>query len=125
MTPSVLIADDDGLIAAVILRILGLMDLKGVVVSDGLVAIATAQAMNESLVCVILDVMMPGRSGIEAAKEIRRFAPTLPIIIMSGVISQDLLDRTKGIEHLTVVTKPFTISELRSILGKILQKQQE
>jgi len=123
MTPSVLIADDDGLIATVILRILGLMDLAGVAVSDGTIAIATAQALSESLVCVMLDVMMPGKSGIEAAEEIRRFAPTLPIIIMSGVISQDLLDRTKGIEHLTVLTKPFTITELRSLLGNILQKQ--
>lgn len=125
MTPSVLIAEDDVLIATVILRILHLMGLTGVVVSDGTVAIATAQALSESLSCVMLDIMMPGSSGIEAAKEIRRFAPTLPIIIMSGVVSQETLDRTKGIEYLTVVPKPFTVAELRSMLGKILQKPQE
>ena len=126
MTPSdpcVLIADDDVLIANVIQRIVRLKGLTGVVVSDGTEAIATAQRLRECLVCAVLDVMMPGSSGIEAAEKIRQFAPTLPIIIMSGVVSSELLERTKGIAHLAVITKPFTITELRSIFDTILQKQ--
>jgi len=119
----VLIADDDVLIANVIQRIVRLMGLNGIVVADGAEAIATAQTLGDGLVCAILDVMMPGSSGIEAAEKIRQFAPTLPIIIMSGVVSSELLERTKELAHVMVITKPFTITDLRAMFDSVLQER--
>ena len=119
----VLIADDDVLIANVIQRIVRLMGLNGIVVADGAEAITTAQTLGDGLVCAILDVMMPGSSGIEAAEKIRQFAPTLPIIIMSGVVSSELLERTKELAHVMVITKPFTITDLRAMFDSVLQER--
>lgn len=38
---------------------------------------------NEEWDVVILDVTMPGRSGLEALREIRKFRPRLPILVLS------------------------------------------
>jgi two-component system cell cycle sensor histidine kinase/response regulator CckA len=80
----VLIADDEPAIADFVERVLALMGLLAVVVSDGAAAIKVAQTFQGRLDCAILDVMMPDVNGIDAAEAIRRIIPELPIIFMSG-----------------------------------------
>ncbi|MDB6115762.1 MAG: Response regulator, partial [Lacunisphaera sp.] len=44
---------------------------------------AIDRVWNEEWDVVILDVTMPGRSGLEALKEIRKSKPRLPILVLS------------------------------------------
>lgn len=48
---------------------------------DGLDAIQAARRLNPDL--IIMDLFMPGMSGIDAARELRKEFPALPIILMT------------------------------------------
>ncbi len=64
---------------------------------------------------VFSDVVMPGMSGVEFGREIRRLYPDLPIILTSGyshVLAQN------GAEGFDLLHKPYSIDQLSRLLGK-------
>ena len=78
--------------------------------SDGTSALALLQA--ESIEVLLVDLQMPGLSGIEVAIEVRRTAPHLPLALITGTpeaIPPAMLTQT-GISR--VFTKPFDLTEL-------------
>src|SRR4051794_39670597 len=93
----VLIADDEPMIAAIMERVVTAMGLTSVTVSDGAQAIQMASLLHGQLICAILDVLMPGTNGIEAAEAIRQIFPELPIVLMSGYVPSELLLRAQNI----------------------------
>jgi DNA-binding response OmpR family regulator len=70
---------------------------------------------------VILDVMLPGKSGLEIAKELRAMS-NVPIIMLSA--RGDEVDRILGLEFGAddYVTKPFSPRELVSRVKAILRR---
>jgi CheY-like chemotaxis protein len=120
----VLIAEDEPAVADFVQRALELTGLLTVVVSNGAEAITVAQALQGSLDCVILDVMMPEVTGIDAAEAIRRITPDLPIIFMSGFYPPELLQRCTTMAHVAFLQKPFTLSDLRSLLAQVLHEKE-
>ena len=120
----VLIADDDLAVADFVERTLALMGLSAVVVSDGAAAVKVAQTLQGRLDCAILDVMMPKMNGIDAAEAIRQITPDLPIIFMSGFFSPELLERATTMAHVAFLQKPFTLSDLRSLLTQVLHEKE-
>lgn len=62
--------------------------------------------------CILLDVMLPGMSGIEVAKEVRKTNQEVGIIMLTAK-SQDL-DKIDGLEAGAddYITKPFNPTEL-------------
>jgi len=118
---SILIADDDPIIAGFLTRILALMGRTAVVVSDGAQAIEVARTLQGTLDCAILDVMMPQVNGVDAAAAIRQIIPALPILFISGFVSTELLQRSRAMLGVTFLQKPFTLPELRSRLTQILE----
>ena len=70
---------------------------------------------------LILDVMLPGKSGLDLAREIRETS-NVPIIILSA--RGDEVDRILGLEFGAddYVTKPFSPRELVSRVKAILRR---
>jgi DNA-binding response OmpR family regulator len=70
---------------------------------------------------VILDVMLPGKSGLDIAKELRSVS-NVPIIMLSA--RGDEVDRILGLEFGAddYVTKPFSPRELVSRVRAILRR---
>jgi two-component system, NarL family, invasion response regulator UvrY len=79
----VLIADDHAVVREGVRQILSDTPDIAVVAEarDGQEAIDRVR--NEQLDVVVLDITMPGKSGIEALTEIKRDRPTLPVLILS------------------------------------------
>lgn len=67
---------------------------------------------------VLLDLIMPGKTGLEVLKEIRGIDPAARVIMVTAVqqeaITQDLLD--KG--AIAVLSKPFSYQEFESVLKR-------
>jgi DNA-binding response OmpR family regulator len=61
---------------------------------------------------VVLDLMLPGRSGMEILASVRRARPTLPVIVLTA--RGEVEDRVAGLEAGAVdyLVKPFSIAEL-------------
>jgi two-component system response regulator FixJ len=57
--------------------------------------------------CLILDVHMPGMSGIELLETLRRGDSTLPVVVISGRMDAAILKRALAAGALAVVEKPY------------------
>jgi two-component system KDP operon response regulator KdpE len=73
---------------------------------------------------VLLDVNMPGMSGIEACRQIRAFFPRMGIIMVTVRDAEE--DKVRALEAGAddYVTKPFRFRELIARLGAVLRRTQ-
>jgi two-component system, LuxR family, response regulator FixJ len=66
--------------------------------------------------CLILDVHMPGMSGIELLETIRRRGDMLPVIVLSGRIDTTTRNRACAAGALAVVEKPYQAEEVLDLV---------
>jgi two-component system chemotaxis response regulator CheY len=68
---------------------------------------------------VLMDLIMPGKTGLEALQEIRAIDPSAKVVMVTAVqqdiMSQQLMD--KG--AIAVLHKPFMYEELEAVLKKV------
>lgn len=74
---------------------------------------------------VLLDLVLPGASGLDLLTQIRRERPTLPVIILTAL--GDERDRVKGLELGAddYVVKPFSVKELLARVEAVLRRSPE
>lgn len=92
--------------------------VRGLEAAGYSVALATDGPSGERLVLggeadlVVLDVMLPGKGGLEVLASIREVRPHLPVIILSA--KGEIEDRIAGLDSgaADYVTKPFSVPEL-------------
>jgi DNA-binding response OmpR family regulator len=72
---------------------------------------------------IILDIMLPKRSGIEVLKDIRRSKVTTPVLILSS--KGDLEDRVEGLNLGAddYLPKPFAFSEVLARVRSLVRRQ--
>lgn len=82
---------------------------------------AVAKARSESYDLIILDLMMPGKDGLEACQEIRSFS-TVPVIMLTA--RSEKSDLLMGFESGAddYITKPFDIMELKVRIRALLRR---
>lgn len=78
----VLVADDEPTLRSTIVEILRDEGYEAVAVEDGREAVEYAHKAPPDI--LLMDLAMPGMSGIEAAKQIKGFSPTTRVIFFSG-----------------------------------------
>ncbi len=86
---------------------------------------AVAQILEHAPDLVLLDVMLPGRSGFEILREVRASRSTLPIVMVTA--RGDERDRVDGLEHGAddYVVKPFSAREVLARVGAVLRRSAE
>lgn len=70
---------------------------------------------------VVSDVVMPTMDGPAMAREIRRLAPGLPVLFMSGY-AEEQLRKEIGIANAWFMPKPFSVQELSEKVGDVLAR---
>ncbi len=80
------------------------------------------EALNGRFELVILDLMLPGMSGLDVCDAIRRDRPQLPVLMLTARGSEDEI--LEGFEHGAddYVTKPFALSELLARVKALLRR---
>jgi DNA-binding NarL/FixJ family response regulator len=87
---------------------------------NGKEAIEKAQSLKPDL--IVLDITMPVLSGFEAAREIRKILPHVPILILSMHESNQLIEEAKKIGVQGYVTKTQVGSTLLQAVDALLRK---
>ena len=89
--------------------------------ADGEAALEAAR--NERLDLVLLDVMLPGMSGVEVLRVLRREGIATPVIILSA--KGDEIDRVVGLKVGAddYVAKPFSRPELLARIEAVLRRR--
>ena len=118
----VLLADDDVTVSDVVRRYLELSGMVVEVVGDGAVALDRATAEPPDL--VVLDLMLPGLSGLEVCRRLRETS-SVPIVMLTALGEES--DRVLGLELGAddYVTKPFSPRELTLRVRSVLRRSRE
>lgn len=119
MADKILIVDDDLELRS---ELRDFLEGYGVVEApDGEAALRLLKRANE-IGLVILDVMMPGVSGIDVLNEIRRTDPKLRVVILTGHSSKDTaIEALKGHAD-DYLEKPVDPRRLEEIVERLLDK---
>ena len=117
----ILIAEDDEPVRAIVRRALELDGHSIVAEADGAAALDRLAADNGRFDLLLSDIRMPLMDGIALSLAAARDYPLLPILLMTGYADQrerahDLLALIED-----VVTKPFSVAEIRAAVAKVLQ----
>ena len=93
--------------------------------ADGLDAIIVAQRHLGPLHLLLTDVVMPGLSGPELARQLLGARPDLEVLYMSGYNDSRIVSR--GIEQAKVnlLVKPFTPDELIERVRELIERRGE
>ena len=89
------------------------LEAQGFVVEAALDGIEGERlALKGSCDAIVLDLMLPGRTGLEILASVRRAMPTLPVIVLTA--RGEIEDRVEGLEAGAVdyLVKPFSMAEL-------------
>ncbi len=86
--------------------------------------IAVDKVRENSFDLILMDIHMPGISGIEATKQIREFNKSIPIIALTAVTLDDNLDEFYSSGFNDIIPKPYKTEEFFTKLHKALQKRQ-
>jgi DNA-binding response OmpR family regulator len=108
--PSILLVEDEPGIVDFLKR--GLQ-AEGFVVDAALDGIeGQRRALHESFDMVVLDLMLPGISGMEVLAKLRDVKPELPVIVLTA--RGEIEDRVTGLDAGAVdyLVKPFSLAEL-------------
>jgi two-component system phosphate regulon response regulator PhoB len=119
---AILIADDDPDIRDLVAFKLEQAGFDVTAVDNGLAALSAAQQAPPDL--VVLDVMMPGMSGIDVCRELRNQASTslLPIILLTARAQEGDVEVGFGAGADDYVVKPFSPRELVSRVEAVLAR---
>ena len=68
--------------------------------------------------CLLVDIRMPGMSGIDLIEELGRRNIALPTIVMTGHADMRSMERLQALNTVGCLEKPFRVAELKEILGR-------
>src|ERR1700748_2853454 len=106
----ILIVEDEARIRAFLARAFEAEGFGVDVVADGEQGLARALTGGYDL--VILDLLLPGCSGLDALRELHRERSDLPVLILSARSDLPLKLRSFELGAVASVAKPFSLDEL-------------
>lgn len=117
----ILVAEDDGHTRSGLRAIFEAEGYQVVTSPDGRDALETFA--RESPDCVCLDIMMPGMSGYDVCREIRRRDPNVPVILISA--KSEEIDTVVGLELGAddFIVKPFGVKEVVARIRAVTRRR--
>ena len=113
---SVLVVDDEDLVLKFLAKVVESAGFTPITADSAESALETLKSVHEEVCLVITDVTMPGMSGLDLARKIRKQAPSLPVIVVSGY-SHDEIDMEGLPEGVLFRQKPLNLHEIQDLVS--------
>ena len=119
-TETILVAEDDAALRKLARIVLESFGYTVITAEDGEDAISKYLENREKIQLVILDMLMPKKSGKEASEEIRKISPDVRTLFMSGY-TMDMLSKKQLLdEGMDFILKPVSPKDLLEKIRKML-----
>ena len=120
MKKRILVIEDEPSLSMAIRDELEFEGFEASVVEDGVVGFS--RILDDAPDLVVLDLMLPGRSGFEICREVRKQGLNTPIIMLTARAQE--VDRIRGLELGAddYVVKPFSLAELVARIRAVLRR---
>jgi signal transduction histidine kinase/CheY-like chemotaxis protein len=109
---TILVADDEEGVRSLVSNILQDAGYTVELAADGAEAVERLRELGDRVRLILLDLTMPILGGAEAATELRRIRPDVPIVAMSGYGDIEVMQRFSEVGVDDFVPKPFSPDQL-------------
>ena len=120
---TILLVDDEEALVRLGEETLAELGYEPVGFSSSSAALATFRAEPDRFHAVLSDESMPGLTGSELVREIRRIRPEVPIVLMSGYVSASLTARAREAGVAEVLAKPLVARDIARSLAAALARR--
>ena len=122
MTQTIMIVEDEEKLATLLRDYLGQAGFDSLLIANGNEVLPRVRERLPDL--ILLDLMLPGRDGLEICKEIRTFSE-VPIIMITAKVEE--IDRLLGLELGAddYICKPFSPREVVARVKTVLRRSVE
>ena len=117
---TVLVVDDNASVRALTSRVLVDCGYEVLAAADGERALEVARDRAEDIALLVVDVVMPGRSGPEFAQEARDVVGPVPVIFVSGYTEHSVIGRGARVDGVHFLAKPFAPMELVRKIRRVI-----
>lgn len=107
----ILIVDDDETIRSLFKETLERSNYHVMAAEDSAKALKLAKSWNFGL--IFLDLKMPGMDGAETFRQIRRINDSVPVVIITGYPTDELMEEALEQGPFGVIKKPFSAVDIR------------
>lgn len=122
---TIFVVDDDDMIRNATLDILKLQGFNTICAKNGIEALEIFVKRKDKISLVILDVIMPGISGLEVLSRLKKLHPEIKILLTSGYpegVNENGLPLNNSVYF---IGKPFSYQELLDKIKSILNPESE
>ncbi len=119
---AVMIVEDNKINQMITKKILEKKKMVCTVVDNGMDAIKHAKQNNYDV--ILMDIHMPGISGIEATKSIREFNTTVPIIALTAITIEENLEDFYKAGFNEFIPKPFNADDFFEKINRVLRNNE-
>lgn len=117
----ILFADDERLLQEFMRTELPRLGHDVVVCPDGKQAVKALE--KSTFDAAILDLRMPGLTGIEVLEQLKQICPDTEVVIMTGHASMETAIEAVRLGAFDYITKPCKLAEIEAVLRKVAEKR--
>lgn len=119
--PKILVADDELSVLNLLSRFLAAEGYAVACVRDGAGVVKAVEAEHPRI--ILLDIQLPGRSGVELLEELREKSPLTGVIMITGNEDEDVARRCLENGAFDYLSKPLNLCALETIIKACLLEQ--
>lgn len=120
----VLVIDDDQAVCTVVTSVLKRFGFSVLLANSGTQGVEVFERNRDTISVVLLDMTMPGISGVETFKLLREKQINVPVILTSGLSENDISEQMEGTEVIHFLKKPYKPQKLVNVVSKALLRHQ-
>jgi two-component system cell cycle sensor histidine kinase/response regulator CckA len=117
----VMLVEDEDIVRQAVREMLGRAGYDVEVCEDGEAAIQRISQPGPAWTAVVLDLVLPKRPGREVLAHLRKIAPALPVLVVSGYSHENKPAELADRGPTAFVQKPFSAARLTSELARLVR----
>ena len=120
---TILVVDDEGLIAKTTAMVLKKNGYQALTAADGIEALAMYREHADEIQIVLTDVIMPGMGGVQLARALKEIDPRVKIIASTGQLSKKRQSQLQALGVKVILRKPYDAGKLLAVLHEALHSK--
>ena len=119
-TPCLLITDDDRAFRETLREVFEPRGFRTFMAADGQQAVSIVRQYDVHL--VLMDLQMPGLTGLETARRVKAHRAELPCILLSGALNEQVMAEAELVPVYSVLAKPISVSKVTDTVHLALRE---